>query len=166
MPFELAPLPYPADALEAAIDKTTMEIHHGRHHKAYVDNLNAALAGHDSLLALPVDQLMRQIDIFATFDDGHGVHHAHLPFLGDQPTQRLATGGAGLREPTVRRQRVREVRAVGRMLEMILCQHRLSGERYSCAEFFEIRQIAGESRLSEERLIERIGRRDGPQQMA
>lgn len=58
MPFELAPLPYPADALEAAIDKTTMEIHHGRHHKAYVDNLNAALAGHDNLLALPIEKLM------------------------------------------------------------------------------------------------------------
>jgi len=58
MPFELAPLPYPADALEAAIDKTTMEIHHGRHHKAYVDNLNAALAGHDNLLALPIEKLL------------------------------------------------------------------------------------------------------------
>ena len=58
MPFELAPLPYPADALEAAIDKTTMEIHHGRHHKAYVDNLNAALAGHDALLAMPIEKLL------------------------------------------------------------------------------------------------------------
>lgn len=61
MPFELAPLPYPADSLEAAIDKTTMEIHHGRHHKAYVDNLNAALVGHDQLLALPIEELMKQI---------------------------------------------------------------------------------------------------------
>ena len=54
-------LPYPADALEAAIDKMTMEIHHGRHHKAYVDNLNAALQGHDALLAKPIDKLMREI---------------------------------------------------------------------------------------------------------
>jgi Fe-Mn family superoxide dismutase len=61
MPFTLPALPYPADALEAAIDKTTMEIHHGRHHKAYVDNLNAALAGHDALLAKPIEQLMREI---------------------------------------------------------------------------------------------------------
>jgi len=45
MAFSLPNLPYPADALEAAIDKTTMEIHHGKHHKAYVDNLNAALEG-------------------------------------------------------------------------------------------------------------------------
>ena len=45
MPFELAPLPYPKEALEPHIDALTMEIHHGRHHKAYVDNLNKAIAG-------------------------------------------------------------------------------------------------------------------------
>lgn len=46
MPLTLAPLPYPANALEPHIDATTMEIHHGRHHKAYVDNANKALEGH------------------------------------------------------------------------------------------------------------------------
>ena len=45
MPFQVAPLPYAADALEKAIDKQTMEIHHGKHHAAYVTNLNNALAG-------------------------------------------------------------------------------------------------------------------------
>jgi Fe-Mn family superoxide dismutase len=45
MPFELPPLPYPSDSLEPNIDKATMEIHHGGHHKAYVDNLNKAVAG-------------------------------------------------------------------------------------------------------------------------
>jgi superoxide dismutase, Fe-Mn family len=45
MPFELAPLPYATDALEPHIDQKTMEIHHGKHHKAYTDNLNAAIAG-------------------------------------------------------------------------------------------------------------------------
>lgn len=45
MPFELPPLPYAFNALEPHIDATTMEIHHDRHHKAYVDNANAALAG-------------------------------------------------------------------------------------------------------------------------
>jgi len=40
MSFLLPELPYAADSLEKAIDKMTMEIHHGRHHKAYVDNLN------------------------------------------------------------------------------------------------------------------------------
>jgi superoxide dismutase, Fe-Mn family len=45
MAFELPPLPYPSDALEPHIDKATMEVHHGGHHKAYVDNLNKAVAG-------------------------------------------------------------------------------------------------------------------------
>jgi Fe-Mn family superoxide dismutase len=45
MPYELPPLPYPKDALEPHFDALTMEIHHDRHHKAYVDNLNKAVAG-------------------------------------------------------------------------------------------------------------------------
>jgi Fe-Mn family superoxide dismutase len=61
MAFTLPPLPYPPDALEAAIDKTTMEIHHGKHHKAYVDNLNAAIAGHPNLEAKSIEQLLREI---------------------------------------------------------------------------------------------------------
>ena len=44
-PFELPPLPYDYDALEPTIDAKTMEIHHGKHHQAYVDNLNTALEG-------------------------------------------------------------------------------------------------------------------------
>jgi Fe-Mn family superoxide dismutase len=62
MAYTLPPLPYPADALEKAIDKMTMEIHHGRHHKAYVDNLNAALEGQAALAAKPIDQLLREIN--------------------------------------------------------------------------------------------------------
>ena len=61
MAFTLPPLPYPADALEAAIDKQTMEIHHGKHHKAYVDNLNAALEGQPALQSKPIEQLLRDI---------------------------------------------------------------------------------------------------------
>jgi Fe-Mn family superoxide dismutase len=61
MAFTLPPLPYPADALEKAIDKATMEIHHGKHHKAYVDNLNAALAGHADLEAKPIELLLKDI---------------------------------------------------------------------------------------------------------
>src|SRR5690349_20970191 len=61
MAFTLPALPYPPDALEAAIDKTTMEIHHGKHHKAYVDNLNAALEGQAALASKPIEQLLRDI---------------------------------------------------------------------------------------------------------
>jgi len=43
MLYTLPPLPYPSDALEPFIDKPTMEIHHGRHHLAYITALNAAL---------------------------------------------------------------------------------------------------------------------------
>ena len=49
MAHELPALPYAHDALEPHIDKATMEIHHGRHHKAYVDNLNKAIAGNAAL---------------------------------------------------------------------------------------------------------------------
>jgi Fe-Mn family superoxide dismutase len=45
MPYELPPLPYGYDALEPAIDEQTMQIHHGKHHQAYIDNVNKALDG-------------------------------------------------------------------------------------------------------------------------
>jgi Fe-Mn family superoxide dismutase len=49
MAFELPPLPYPTNALEPVIDAKTMEIHHGKHHAAYVNNLNNAIKGHAEL---------------------------------------------------------------------------------------------------------------------
>src|SRR5436190_6812799 len=49
MAYELPPLPYDKTALEPHIDAMTMEIHHGRHHKAYVDNVNKAIAGNAAL---------------------------------------------------------------------------------------------------------------------
>ncbi len=51
----LPPLPYPADALEPYIDKMTMEIHHDKHHAAYVTNLNKALEGHADLQGLSIE---------------------------------------------------------------------------------------------------------------
>jgi len=58
MAHELPPLPYASDALEPHIDKATMEIHHGKHHKAYVDNLNKAIAGNAALEGKSLEALI------------------------------------------------------------------------------------------------------------
>ncbi|MCX6592558.1 MAG: superoxide dismutase [Acidobacteria bacterium] len=58
MPFELPALPYAHDALEPAIDKLTMEIHHGRHHNAYVTNLNKALEAAPELAGKSLEELL------------------------------------------------------------------------------------------------------------
>jgi len=58
MPFSLPPLPYPTDALEPHIDKMTMEIHHGKHHNAYVTNLNKALESAPDLANKTVEELL------------------------------------------------------------------------------------------------------------
>jgi len=99
--FTLAPLPYPSDALEPAIDKQTMEIHHGRHHKAYVDNLNKALAGKADWLAKPIDQILKEIQSVpmairqAVINNGGGhSNHTHFwammsPSGGEGPTGNL-----------------------------------------------------------------------------
>jgi Fe-Mn family superoxide dismutase len=62
MAYTLPPLPYPNNALEPSIDAMTMEIHHDRHHKAYVDNLNKALEGQTALANKPIEQLLRDIN--------------------------------------------------------------------------------------------------------
>jgi superoxide dismutase, Fe-Mn family len=102
MPFTLPNLPYAANALEPAIDTMTMEIHHGRHHRAYVDNLNKALEEHAALAAKPIDQLMRDIKSVpeairpAVINNGGG-HANHSTFwtimaakAGGKPTGPLA----------------------------------------------------------------------------
>jgi superoxide dismutase, Fe-Mn family len=61
MPYELPPLPYDYAALQPTIDEQTMRIHHGKHHQAYVDNLNKAVEGTD-LDGLPVEELVQQLD--------------------------------------------------------------------------------------------------------
>jgi len=76
--FTLAPLPYAADALEPHIDKMTMEIHHGRHHAAYVNNLNAQLKTFPELAGLTLEAMMGQITKFnmAVRNNGGG-HYNH-----------------------------------------------------------------------------------------
>jgi Fe-Mn family superoxide dismutase len=61
MPYELPALPYDHDALEPTIDGQTMRIHHGKHHQAYVDNLNKALEGTD-LADRPVEDVIANLD--------------------------------------------------------------------------------------------------------
>lgn len=61
MPHTLPALPYAFDALEPHIDAATMEIHHGRHHQTYINNLNAALAG-SGLEHEPVERLLKRVE--------------------------------------------------------------------------------------------------------
>ena len=94
MPFTLPSLPYPTNALEPTIDQTTMEIHQGRHHKAYVDNLNKALEGQSALQDKPIVQLLREISQVpdkirqAVINNGGG-HANHAMFWN------IMAGGAG-----------------------------------------------------------------------
>ncbi|KHO49562.1 superoxide dismutase, partial [Candidatus Woesearchaeota archaeon] len=62
MKHTLEPLPYPSDALEPYIDQKTMEIHHGKHHQAYVDKLNAALEKHPELQNKKVEELLANLN--------------------------------------------------------------------------------------------------------
>jgi Fe-Mn family superoxide dismutase len=102
MAFTLPALPYPNNALEPYIDTMTMEIHHDRHHKAYVDNVNKALEGHADLQSKSVEQLLREINQVpekirqAVINNGGG-HANHSMFweimgpkAGGQPSGPLA----------------------------------------------------------------------------
>ena len=86
MPVQLPPLPYPSDALEPYIDKQTMEIHHGKHHAAYVTNLNKALESAPDLQGKPVHELLKnnlQIvpdAIKTAVRNNGGGHHNHSLF--------------------------------------------------------------------------------------
>src|ERR1043165_9041891 len=85
MAHALPPLPYPSDALEPHIDKQTMEIHHGKHHQAYVNNLNAALEKHPELQSKSVEDLIRNIntvpeDIRTAVRNNGGGHANHTLF--------------------------------------------------------------------------------------
>ena len=85
MAHSLPALPYPSDALEPHIDKMTMEIHHGKHHQAYVTNLNAALDKHPELHAKSVEDLLKSIntvpeDIRTAVRNNGGGHANHSMF--------------------------------------------------------------------------------------
>ena len=85
MAFELPKLAYPTTALEPHIDARTMEIHHGKHHNAYVTNLNNAVKDNATLSAMPIDKLLRGIKDVpdairqAVINNGGG-HYNHTMF--------------------------------------------------------------------------------------
>ena len=97
MAFELPALPYAFDALEPHIDKATMEIHHGKHHNAYVTNLNNALAGSGNENK-SLEELMATVSQYApAVRNNGGGHYNHSlfwtilgPNKGGQPSGELA----------------------------------------------------------------------------
>jgi len=84
-PYTLAPLPYAFDALEPHIDAQTMQIHHDKHHQAYVNNLNTAIAGAGDAGKTPIDDLLKNLVALpeaartAVRNNGGG-HVNHLQF--------------------------------------------------------------------------------------
>jgi Fe-Mn family superoxide dismutase len=84
-PFTLPALPYAYDALEPHLDAQTMQIHHDKHHAAYVANLNKAVAGHPDLASAPVERLLRDLgkvpDDIRTAVRNQGGGHANHTLL-------------------------------------------------------------------------------------
>jgi len=107
MAHTLPALPYPTDALEPHIDKMTMEIHHGKHHQAYVTNLNAALDKHPELQNKSIEDLLKGIntvpeDIRTAVRNNGGGHANHSMFwqvmgpnAGGAPTGAIADAITG-----------------------------------------------------------------------
>ena len=97
----LPELPYDFAALEPYIDTQTMQIHHGKHHQAYVTNLNNALSKHPELLSRSLEELLRGInavpdDIRTTVRNNGGGHHNHSLFW----TIMAPAGNGGGGEPS------------------------------------------------------------------
>jgi len=102
MAYELPALPYEFAALEPHVDARTMEIHHGKHHKTYIDNANNALKDHDELAAHSVEDLIKNLaavpeDIRGVIRNNAGGHANHSlfwqimgPNAGGAPTGDLA----------------------------------------------------------------------------
>jgi Fe-Mn family superoxide dismutase len=102
MAYELPPLPYPSNALEPHIDAKTMEIHHDKHHQAYITNANKALEGHPDLAAKPVDELLADLNkipesVRTVLRNNAGGHSNHTffwkimgPNAGGTPKGKLA----------------------------------------------------------------------------
>jgi Fe-Mn family superoxide dismutase len=102
MAFTLPPLPYAPNALEPYIDAKTMEIHHGKHHQAYINNANDKLKAHPDLASKSVEALISNLaavpeDIRTAIQNNAGGHANHslfwtilAPHAGGEPTGELA----------------------------------------------------------------------------
>ncbi|MBN1218645.1 MAG: superoxide dismutase [Anaerolineae bacterium] len=102
MAHQLPALPYPHNALEPHIDARTMEIHHGKHHQAYINNLNNALEGHTDLQGQSVEALLQNLSAIPESirmavrnnGGGHANHSLFWPCMspkgGGEPSGELA----------------------------------------------------------------------------
>ena len=94
MAYELPKLPYPNDALEPHIDAKTMEIHHDKHHEAYVTNLNKAIEGKPDLEGKSIEDLISNLNAvpedIRTAVRNNGGGHANHSFSGKSWDQRVA----------------------------------------------------------------------------
>jgi len=105
--YTLPPLPYPNNALEPHVDAKTMEIHHDKHHNAYVTNLNNALKDHSDHQGKPIEQLIAHLDalpesirtVVRNNGGGHANHsmfwHMMKPGGGGEPSGALAQAITG-----------------------------------------------------------------------
>src|SRR5688500_8464965 len=101
-PYKLPPLGYAFDALEPNIDAETMEIHYTKHHQAYIDKLNIAVAKYPDLAKLPAEELVKKLsaipeEIRTAVQNNGGGHVNHTffwkiigPAKGGEPTGKLA----------------------------------------------------------------------------
>lgn len=90
--FKQLPLAYSTDALEPAIDKSTMEIHYGKHHKAYVDNLNAQIKNYPNLDKLSIEAVQPQISKYSTAVRNNGGGHFNHTFFWESLTPVAQSG--------------------------------------------------------------------------
>ncbi len=103
MAFTLPDLPYAHDALEPHIDSTTMQIHHGKHHNAYITKLNDAIAGNSQLESKSIEDLVSNLDsvpedIRGAVRNNGGGHFNHSLFWTIMAP--AGNGGAEGRNPT------------------------------------------------------------------
>ena len=100
MAYTLPPLPYPNDALEPHIDAKTMEIHHDKHHQAYITNATNALKDNPELLEMPVEKLLADLSVVPEAvrtavrnnAGGHANHSLFWKILGPQSEGSAPTG--------------------------------------------------------------------------